>query len=187
MSHALQNGGSAALVMPLILSALLFASFPAFAAADSSGVQYENALQTATGTSPIPSHRGPLAHSSTTHGGAGAPVETSSATPASSTPSHSVSRTSDSGRLSSLGASRPTARAGSQDNSGNSIGSDQSSHHRQLNRAVSSTQPASGGSSPLGPILLVAFALAAISIGAVFLRQRRQCQSSRSSSLPKAS
>jgi hypothetical protein len=186
MCYALQNRGLAALVTLFVLAALVFASFPALAAADSSGVQYENAVPSATGTSPIPSHPGPVAHSSTAPGATPVPGETSDATPGSATPSRMARRASHSGLPSSFSGTRPTAGVGGQRNPGKGMGSDQRSHHEQMNRALGTTQPTSGGGfSPLGLILLLAFALAAISIGVVFLRQRRQA--SGSPSLPKAS
>ncbi len=182
-----QNRVSVSLSVLIAAAAAIFASFPALAAADSSGVQYENALPSATGTSSSPSHRGPVAHSSTAQGGTSELGDRSAGTPGSSAPSHSSGRTSDSGRRSPFGDTRPTANTVGQRNSGKRMGRDGGSNNQQMGRAVGGAQLAiGGGSSPLGTIILVAFALAAISIGAVIQRQRRQRQASASPSLPKA-
>ncbi len=152
-----------------VIALLGFACFPVLAEADSSSIQYEEAVPTATGKGAIRSHSGTSAHASTTNGG-GATAK-----------SQSGSTAPGSGGLTSAGAQ--TSRTGK----------GTVAQNRQLKRAElatnnqtrtpgrsdgSSMQTSSGrGSSPLVPILIAIAALAAISIAAMIVRQRRQRRS----------
>jgi cobalamin biosynthesis Mg chelatase CobN len=147
-----------------VIALLGFACFPVLAKADSSNIQYEESIATATGKSTIPSHSG-HAHVSTASGGGSATSQSSSAT---------------AGSEGSTSAGAPTSRA-----TKGAV-----AHRPQMKRAGlainshartpgtsdgSSMQPSSGGgSSPLVPVLIAIAALAAVSIAAVVIRRRRQ-------------
>jgi cobalamin biosynthesis Mg chelatase CobN len=158
----------------LALSALML--FPALAqAADSSGIQYSEAPPTATGGqggNKQQGHNEPAANSSSNKGNS----------PQSSDSGHSKSSTS-SGGSSGKNPSSQTVNAQStshdggtgQGNSGNGSNGGEASPVHQSGQAQPASSPGeSGGSSPLVPILIAIAALAAISIGAVMLRARRQ-------------
>lgn len=135
----------------LSVSALLaFACFPVLAQADSSGIQYEEAISTPTGSSPIPSHGGPSAQASD------------------SAPGQAGGKKSGASRKASSGA-------GSSSTGGNGGTGQGSPPNGSGNGVQPGTQASnSGGSSPLVPILIAIVALAAISIGVVMMKQRRQ-------------
>lgn len=158
----------------LALSALML--FPALSQAeDSSGIQYSEAPPTATGGQGgnKPSHKEPTAHSSTSGGGSSAQNNSG----------HSKSSTSSggsSGGNPSSNSTQNTSHDGgtgqSNPGSGSTGGEVPSVNHSgQASPAPQSTSnQESGGSSPLVPILIAIAALAAISIGVVMLRARRQ-------------
>jgi len=139
--------------------------FPLLAqASDSSGVVYETGLPHAGGH-----HSEPVAKSSTHSGG------TPSAEPPqeSSAPSEVSSGGSSSGEVEAGSNNRPQrhqvspahAKSGGEKHAAKSPA--QATH-------ASPADEGSGSSSPLVPILIAIAALAAISIGVVLVRQRRQ-------------
>lgn len=164
--------GPAALVLASVLALLAFASFPVFAQAAGSGeIEYENPLPNAEG------HHGhntsgeeKIATSSQEKGGgvtAPSPGSSETAPPSGgssveSPPSETVGE----------------AGSGSGSRQGNP---GESGVHRAEGGAGSPAQPhhaakpadEGGGSSPLVPILIAIAVLAAISVGAVYLRRRR--------------
>jgi cobalamin biosynthesis Mg chelatase CobN len=164
-----------------VLALLALACFPVLAQAESSGAQYETEIPTVTGHTTPPKNTG---------GGVSAH--------ASNGPSSGNSTGSGSGS-SSGGASgtNPSTGGGSgsgQPSSGNgATGGNQVAAQGNGNGAQSGTQVATktpaedSSSSPLVPILIAIAVLAAISIGAVVLRQRRQRRSPGGQVSPKAS
>jgi len=169
-----------------VLALLALASFPMLAqATDASGVQYSDAPPTATGDNP-PKHRQPPAKTSTADGGAAAPNS------AGSTGSKS------SGAGSSAEGSSSTKGADASTGNGDGGTGQGSPGTGPSEKQASRSQPAGhggapvaqqddDGSSPLVPILLAILVLAAISVAAVMIRQRRQRQGTATPVSPKAS
>jgi hypothetical protein len=181
--RCLPAGRSLSLLASL-LALLTLACFPVLAQADSSGAQYEEALPNPTGGHG-PSHHSepPAKTSSVPNGGASAPPGTSPSNMGSGESSEVESSSSEAGGV-------ETARKG--DDKGRGQGSPHNastgaaSKHAQPTVQTGASTP-SGDSSPLVPILIAVAALAAISIGAVMLRQRRQRGSAPGSVSPRAS
>jgi hypothetical protein len=176
--QATRGSGRSALLLSSVLALLALACFPIVAQADSSEVEYENALPKAEGNGP--SHNEQIAESSDSpkNGGAEAPANTGSG---------------ESGE-GSYTEGAPSSEGGVA-NTGNDGGTGQGNPDKGSSPAKPSVQPDTpiaesgtasdgGGSSPLVPILIAVLALAAISIGAVMIRQRRQRDGSGPSSLP---
>jgi cobalamin biosynthesis Mg chelatase CobN len=169
--HPARSSGRLAAALPLVLALLAFAVFPSLVQADSAGVIYGEAPPTVPGKKKTPTHEdGTPAHSSNTDtGGSTAPGGSGGS--------------GDSG-----GSSAGSPSTGANDNpstggSGEPRQGDQgkASTGSQQGGSVDSRQPVStaqpddqSSSSPLVPILIAIAALAAISIGAVVIRQRRQ-------------
>ncbi len=146
----------------LSVSALLaFACFPVFAFADSSQIEYESEIPNAGG------------HGKGSNGG--------SAT-SSSVPTHAQSATrSGSSRAHRTASGRQVGQGGGASGTGRGPGS------AGLTSGLPNAHTSSGsGSSPLLPILIAILALAAVSIGAVMIRQRRQRGAPDASISPKA-
>lgn len=171
-----RNSGHLAYLLLAAICLLGFACFPVLAEADSSGIQYEESVPTATGKSTIPSHSGPSANASTASSGTSAPSQSGSRSPGSG---GSTSASGSPSRKSKSGTAHNRRR--------NSAGLAANSPTRGPGQPAGSSMQTSstGGSSPLVPILIAIAALAAISIAAVTLRQRRHSPSSVAS--PKAS
>ncbi len=150
-----------------VLALLALACFPVLAHADSSGVQYENAVPTVTGKH----HSGtPATSSAVANGGASKPSRTGSGGAGSSSGGSSSGKSNTAGGKGGTGQSSP----------GNA---------QQLGTPAGEPVPishGSGGASPLVPILIAILVLAAISIGAVMIRQRRQRGASGASVSPRA-
>jgi len=180
MRRLAQNSGHSARLLILVIALLAFACFPALAEADSSGIQYEEALPTATGKGANPPHSGPSAQSSNASGTASAP----------STSSHLEKETPGSRQQTSASVSGSRTANSSTPHSQrrNGAGVALENHLRAAGKSNGSMQTASGGgSSPLVPILIAIAALAAISIAGVMVRQRRHRHSPGSAVAPKAS
>jgi hypothetical protein len=150
-----------------VFALLALACFPVLAQADSSGIQYGDAPPTATTPgSEIPSRSAPPAKASGANGGAAAPDSTVSGSSESNPSAGDESSTEAGGAA--KGGDRGTGQ-GSPDKGAAKAGAPGA---KALDVAPVSEDD--GGSSPLVPILIVAAILAAISIGAYALRQRRQ-------------
>lgn len=167
-----------------VLALLALACFPAFAHAEGSSVpEYETEVPTVTGHTTTSNHQhnnNPTAGSSSSGGNSG------------SGSGHSGgSGSGSSGGGSSTGQKNGTAGNGgtSQSNQGN--GSNVQSRTLAQGGTGQGQSPGStssgGSSSPLVPILIAIAVLAAISIGVVVFRQRRQGGDSGGSVSPKAS
>jgi cobalamin biosynthesis Mg chelatase CobN len=153
-----------------VLALLAFACFPLLAQADSSGIQYTDAPPTATGKHTIPTQSEPPAHSSKKSGGATAGNSGGSSEEGSSAGGSSSNNGGGSGTAKNAGN-------GQQGSSGSAPGGVGKAANPSQSAAVDG-EPASSqsdsGSSPLVPILIAIAVLAAISIGAVIVRQRRR-------------
>lgn len=147
------------------------------AAADSSNIQYSDAPPTATGKESV--KETPAKTSKAKNGGgtntSNTPGSKESHSPEEESPGSTPSKSDAVPVAPSHGGGnggsgqQGTQRSGSQDQShgGAQNGS-------QTSKPVAATKDKGGGSSPLVPILIAIAVLAAISIGAVMLRQRRQ-------------
>lgn len=157
-----------AFLLSSVIALLAFACAPVFAQAETV-YEYEN--PTIPGeTKPVhhkgknsPSGESSPAHSSNAPGGGG-----TGAGPGGGSGGHNVSGNPSTGAEGGNGQGSP----------GGSAGGDQSGAGGQLQAGepAGSTSGSGGGSSPLVPILIAIAVLAAISIGAVVIRQRRQRQ-----------
>ena len=162
---------------------------PAVAVADSSGVQYENALPTATGTRPCtPSHPGATANSSSANGGASAPGQASGEGVSPSNPRQAARTSAGPAENHSAGgpsskASGTDARRGSRHDDGGNAQAEDPHQSGQLN--ASTPRASSSGSSPLAAIVIAIVTLAAISVGVVAARSRRETKTSRSPAFPR--
>jgi len=165
------------LLVSSLLALLALALSPVAAMADSSGTQYEDALPSADGGK----QNDPPAKSSS-NGGASAPTADSGSNGSDSSGSSSQSPSSESGGAAAAKGGDGGTGQGSQE-TGQPGGGNQGTQDKGQ---ASDPQPASqltpatetsdddGGSSPLVPILIAIAVLAAISVGAVVMRQRRQ-------------
>jgi cobalamin biosynthesis Mg chelatase CobN len=180
------SGRSASLLLS-VLALLAFACFPVLAqAGESFGPQYETEVPTVKGhTTPPNTSGGSPAHSSKVPGGSPA----TGSNPSNGNVSHSSGGSSSGGDNPSTGAGGGTGQA----NPGNGSTTTNGQNTGQQTGAPSGGQPVSpqpasdDSSSPLVPILIAIAVLAAISIGAVVIRQRRQRRSPGAQVSPKAS
>jgi hypothetical protein len=176
--QATRGSGRSTLLLSSVLALLALACFPILAQADSSEIEYENALPKAEGNGP--SHNEQIAESSDSlkNGGAEAPANTGSG---SGEGSYTNAQSSEGGGAGTTGNDGGTG----QGNPGKGT-SPSGKAGVQPAAPIAKSGAASddgGGSSPLVPILIAVLALAAISIAAVMIRQRRQRDGSGPSSL----
>jgi cobalamin biosynthesis Mg chelatase CobN len=188
MRHQPRRRTAHLLLCVSVLALFALACFPVLAQADSSGVQYSDAPPTATGgpTGGTGSGGGAPAHSSNSPSGG-----TSGATPTTgSNPSNSSTVNSDGGSGSSQEKSNATgggtAAQGTQGQGGAGDSANARGPASQLTGAPAAETSDNGGSSPLVPILIAIAVLAALSIAAVLIRQRRQRGGSTGTVSPKA-
>jgi cobalamin biosynthesis Mg chelatase CobN len=178
--QATRGSGRSALLLSSVLALLALACFPIVAQADSSEVEYENALPKAEPNGP--SHNEQIAESSDSpkNGGAEAPANTGSG--ASGEGSYTEGAPSSEGD----GAANTGNDGGTGQGNPDKGSSPPAKAGLQPGAPIAESGTASddgGGSSPLVPILIAVLALAAISIAAVMVRQRRQRDGSGPSSL----
>jgi hypothetical protein len=173
-----QGQFSAHVLCLLSMFALLaFALFPVAAGADSSGVQYSDAPPTATGKEPL--NETPAKSSKSKSGGVSNPSNTSNSQEAhpsdgESSPGSTASK-SDTAPPSSANAGQNDA--GQQGNQGHDSQAKSQGGQQQGQQSAAkptTTSNDGGGSSPLVPALIAIAVLAAISVGAMMLRQRRR-------------
>jgi cobalamin biosynthesis Mg chelatase CobN len=154
-----------------VLAVLAMACFPGLAQAEESvGPVYETEVPTVTGKTNPPKKHSSSAKSSAS-GGATAPDGSGASNPGSSSEGSSVAANPGSGGDGGTGQGSP----------GNGTNAGDKGAGTQQSQVTPSGQPdnaesASDGdsSSPLVPILIAVAALAAISIGAFVIRQRRR-------------
>jgi len=149
-----------------VLLALVFGG--AVARADSSEIQYTDAPPTLTGDNPSKgsSHKAAPARSSKSDGGDAAP-------------NSGTGDKSSAGDRSSSQGDKPTTddhggTAQSSPDDGSNEKSSQAQTEDQAAAPASSSDDDGGGSSPLLPILIAIGVLAAVSVGVVMMRARRQ-------------
>jgi len=168
-----------------VLALLALACFPVLAQAESSaGVQYQDAIPTAEGNNP-PAHdkdRPPAAKASgdgspTANAGSDSNPNGGSSQEGSSPKAKGAVRADDGG----TGQGSPAGGSNGADN-----GSAQPSGQAAA-EGPSASQSSDDGSSALVPILIGVALLAAISVAAVMVRQRRQQGGSTTPASPKAS
>jgi cobalamin biosynthesis Mg chelatase CobN len=171
---------------------LAFASFPVAAGADSSGIQYSDAPPTATGKEGPKEN--PAKSSKSQNGGVSNPSNTSNSKESHSSNGESLpgSTTSKSDNVPPGSASASQNGAGQQGNQGQgspggASGGVQQNQQGQSAEPVTAKNDDGGGTSPLVPILIAIAVLAAISVGAVMLRQRHQRGTPAKPVSPKAS
>ena len=165
MRRLARTPGRSAFGSVSVLALLALACFPVLAHADSSGVQYSDIPPTATGGK-TSTGQGSPARSSGASGGASAPSKTGSAASGSSTGSPS----STTGGVPSTGSDGGTGQSSPDNGSSGKTTTPGQSDGRTGAPAASQDD----GSSPLIPILIAILVLAAISLAAVMIRQRRQ-------------
>lgn len=170
-----------------VLALLALACFPVLAQAESAaGVQYEDAPPTikVPGHKTKAHHEEPGANTSNSQNGVGGPG-------AGSGNSGGGKSGGSSGGPSGKSSNPSTGKdAGTgQSNPGNGSSSAQKGDTQGVGSATGTpaSSKSSGGSSPLVPILIAIALLAAISIGVVVMRQRRQQRDADSAVSPKAS
>jgi len=173
-----QGRFSAHLLYALSVFALLaFASFPVAAAADSSNIQYSDAPPTATGKESV---KETPAKTSKANGGSTNPSNTPGSKEAHSPEEESPGSTQSKSDAVPVAPSQGGGNGGSGPQSTQHTGSHGSKGGNgaqaggQTAKPVAASKDKGSDSSPLVPILIAIAVLAAISIGAVMLRQRRQ-------------
>ena len=151
------------------LALLALACLPGLAQADSSEVQYSNPVPTATGN-PAPAHHEPVATESGNPGGTSpTPTGGGSESNPSQVGSNKGSSPANGGDSK---ASAPKNGTGQGSPGGGSASNNPA--HPQGSQVGSAASRSGDDSSPLVPILVAILVLAAISLGAVMLRRRRQ-------------
>jgi cobalamin biosynthesis Mg chelatase CobN len=174
-----------------VIALLALACFPVFAHAEcvsSSCVQYTEAIPNAGGESPPVQHKHPAVAKAADNGGASAPNGKAN-TPASNGSTDGSSENESSSTGGGATANGNGGGRGQGSPAGSAIGKDQSLvQHASQPNGMSASQSSDSGSSPLVPILIGIAILAAISVGVVMVRQRRQRSGLTSSApSPKAS
>jgi cobalamin biosynthesis Mg chelatase CobN len=159
-----------------VIALLALACLPSLAlAGDSSEIEYQNAVPNPYGennpTHHQHHHSPPVAHSSetggTAPGGSGSGSSRGGSSGGGSTSSNGGGSPARTGNGGGTGQGSPGSGAG-----GKESPSVQGGNH--AGEAPASQSGEGGGSSPLVPILIAIAVLAAISVGAVMYRQRRQ-------------
>lgn len=181
--HLSPRGIRGAVLISSLLALLAFAVFPVGAFADSAGSQYEDSIPSPYGgNKKAPKHEAPAKTSSAnSNGGASAPSSSSGSDgPGSSGSGSSATANPSSGSNKSVAATGGNGGSG-QGSQGNGQGKGNNAQPAtpktpSQQASPGKQQPADdgGGSSPLIPILVAVAALAAISLGIVYYRQRRQ-------------
>lgn len=193
MTGARRRQGQVPAPVLFVLSALVliaFALFPAVAGADSSNLQYSDAPPTATGGKG-PAHDEAPAKSSKSLNGSNSPNTPGSKESHSPEEESTGSTQSKSDAVTGSSKGGQNGGPGSQGSQGGGPQGKSTANPQagtQAAEPLSASKDGSGGSSPLVPILIAIAVLAAISIGAVMLRQRRQRGGTSAGSVsPKAS
>ncbi len=167
---------SASLLSVLVLVAL--ACFPVLAHAASEIPQYESEIPTTKGHQHPPTHSGNPPGDGESHSDSNGGATASDGGQAGTPGSGSSSGGSSSGPSENAGNNPSTASGGGngQGSPGNGATADGKPGTLSQAKPISSDASSSddGGSSPLVPILIAIAALAAISIGAVVIKQKRQ-------------
>jgi hypothetical protein len=163
-----------------VLALLALACFVPMAQADSSGIEYRDAPQTATGGE-IPAPEDPATASK--NGGAKAPGGSTASNESDN--GSSEEETAAGGGGANGGGTGQADSGKSQGSPGKGSGTSKVSSAQSVAKAPASED--SGGSSPLVPILIAIAVLMAAAIAAVVIRQRRQRSGSDAHVSPEAS
>jgi cobalamin biosynthesis Mg chelatase CobN len=148
---------------------LALVCLPAVAQADSSEVQYSNPVPTATGKAPT--HHEPVA----TESGNGGGSPTAPAGGGSTSNPSQVGSDKDSSPANGGGAKTAKPKSGTaQGSPGGGSAGEQAANPQHVTQTGAPTSESGDDSSPLVPILIAIAVLAAISLGAVMFRRRRQ-------------
>jgi MYXO-CTERM domain-containing protein len=169
-----RNSGRVAFGLLSVLALLALACFPVFVQADSSQIQYEPARPSATGLPPADNQ--PPANSSGAGGGTPGSSGSSSGGSSAGDPSSSTGGAAATGSDGGTGQGSPGGVS-----QGKALDSAE-----QTGQAPAQTSSDDDGSSPLVAILIAIAALAAISLGVLAMRARRQDGDPGSSVSPKA-
>ena len=164
-----------------VLVLLASVCFPTLAQADSSGIEYSDAPPTVTGNQKIPSRSGSSPNSSKTGGVQSADGDDGVDSSEAGVGAANDNPSSGAGKKGKAGSDRGTGQRSRGDGS---AGKPQAGL-QENGQPVAAAED--DGSSPLLPILIAVAALAAISIGAVLMRQRRSRDDSGVPVSPKAS
>ena len=164
--------GPLAFLLSSVLALLAFACFPVLAQADSAGAQYNPGIN-GPGGHPEENKKIAKKSESPNNGGASAPVESDSGSTESGGGAYTEAPSSGSGG---------GAATAQKNDAGTGQGKPENGSTPAAKANVQQTAPASSkapasdddGSSPLLPILIGVLVLAAISVGAFVIRQRRQ-------------
>jgi cobalamin biosynthesis Mg chelatase CobN len=162
-----------------VIALLALACFPVFAQAEcvsSSCVQYTESIPKAEGESPPAHHKHPAVAKAADNGGASAPDGKAGAKGSDGEKSESSEKESSSEEGGVATAGKGNGGGTGQGNPGGSAnsGSQGQVQHGGQSAGTPASQSSGGGSSPLVPILVGIAILAAISVGVVMYRQRRQ-------------
>jgi cobalamin biosynthesis Mg chelatase CobN len=160
-----------------VIALLALVCFPVFAQAEcvsSSCIQYTESIPKAESESPPPHKKHPAVAKAADNGGASAPDGKAGAKGSNGETGESSEKESSSkeGGVAPVGNGGGTGQ-GKPGGSANP-GSEAQMQHGGQNAATPASQSSDGGSSPLVPILVGIAILAAISVGVVMYRQRRQ-------------
>jgi cobalamin biosynthesis Mg chelatase CobN len=160
-----------------VIALLALACFPVFAHAEcvsSSCVQYTEAIPNSEGGNPSTPHKHPPIAKAADNGGASAPTEKGGKSASDGEPNESAENGSSSkeGGVPATGNGGGTGQ-GSPGGSANH-GSEPQVQQGGQKAGTPASHSSGGSSSPLVPILIGIAVLAAISVGAVMYRQRRQ-------------
>jgi cobalamin biosynthesis Mg chelatase CobN len=156
-------------------------SFPLLAQADSAGSQYEDAVIGPCGYSECTKKKHePTANPSNTNGGGGggtSPTEGGGSAGDQGSSGEGGSSTDSAGGVAATGNDGGTGQGSSQNDGGQAQNQPQGgaqSTPGELSSGTTAQTADDDGSSPLVPILIAVAILAALSVGAVVMRQRRQ-------------
>jgi cobalamin biosynthesis Mg chelatase CobN len=163
-----------------VLALLALASFPVLAQAESGIPEYETQIPTVQGHHAAPTRAG------------GTPAHASTSPSTAKSGNREGSESGSSKKSSSGGSGKPNSGGGggsgqSSPGNGSNTPKGKESLAGQEKLAVAPVAAAESSSSPLVPILIAIAALAAISIGFVVVRQRRQRRDGGGEVSPKAS
>lgn len=175
-----RSSGRLAFALPLVLALLAFALSPGLAQADSSGVIYGEAPPTVPGKKKTVGEDETRAHGSNTDsGGSTAPGGSGGSG------GGSGSQAGSSGGTNPSTGGSDSAGQGADGKRGTAAGETGSVQSSQPVTTPAAADEDRSSSSPLVPILIAIAILAAISIGAVLIKQRRQRDGSDGSVAPK--
>lgn len=161
-----------------VIALLALACFPVFAQAEcvsSSCIQYTESIPKAEGESPPPHKKHPAVAKAANNGGASAPDGKAGAKGSDEEMGESAEKeSSKEGGVAPVGNGNGGGTGQSNPGGSANHGSEAQVQHGGQKVGTPASHSSDSGSSPLVPILIGIAILAAISVGAVMYRQRRQ-------------